>query len=179
MFKPLKHPNVKILGGLPVFIGQTGVIVDKEGKLYRVKLDTPVEVPDVGLVTDDLWEPKLLKVIRPPVEKPAKPQPAPATVKLVAIEGEPVMSTEDVAQRLEQLANEPVEAPVSEDPANPSDETLREMGVLPQKRTVDRGAVVRKPKAAKAPKAAKGKKAKAPSAKAEAQARAGVKVTKH
>ena len=33
MFKPLKHPNVKILDGLPAFIGMTGVIVDKEGKL--------------------------------------------------------------------------------------------------------------------------------------------------
>lgn len=72
MFK-LKHPNVKILGGLPAFVGQTGVIVDKEGKLYRVKFDSPVEVPDVGLVTDDLWEPKLLKVIRPPLNKPGRP----------------------------------------------------------------------------------------------------------
>ena len=70
MFKPLKHPNVKILDGLPAFIGQTGVIVDKEGKLYRVKLDQPVTVDGVGIVTSDLWEPAKLKVIKPVAAKP-------------------------------------------------------------------------------------------------------------
>jgi hypothetical protein len=69
MFKPLKHPNVRILAGMKEFVGQTGVIIDKEGKQYRVKLDVPVEVTGVGTVTSDLWEPAMLKVIRPPAIK--------------------------------------------------------------------------------------------------------------
>jgi hypothetical protein len=99
MFKPLKHPFVKILGGLPVFIGQTGEIVDKEGKLYRVKLDAPVMVPNVGEVTNDLWEPAMLKVIKPgqkakavaidaPVTAPATTRGRRADAKALSAKGE-------------------------------------------------------------------------------------------
>jgi hypothetical protein len=43
------------------FVGKIGTVVDREGMLLRVRLDEPVEVPGIGLVTDDLWEPRLLK----------------------------------------------------------------------------------------------------------------------
>ena len=90
MFKPLKHPHVRILEGVTQLVGLTGLIVDKEGKLYRVNLGTPTEVPGAGLVSTDLFMPSALKVIKP---KPAAaapeaaaevapvapaPQPAPA-----------------------------------------------------------------------------------------------------
>jgi hypothetical protein len=68
------HPNsrigrrVQIMGGKKEFVGRTGVIVDLEKhgweKLYRVELDDPVEIPLVGLVTDDLWEGRFLKTVR-------------------------------------------------------------------------------------------------------------------
>ena len=54
---------VKIKGGMKEFVGKTGYIMQKEGKHYRVKLDTPVEIEGVGKVTSDLWEPSLLKKI--------------------------------------------------------------------------------------------------------------------
>ena len=56
--------HVKILGGMKEFVGKTGMVVDREGKLLRVYLDQPVEIPNLGMVTDDLWEPRLLKTIR-------------------------------------------------------------------------------------------------------------------
>jgi hypothetical protein len=56
--------RVKILGGMSEFIGQTGRVQGKEDGLYRVILDTPVTVPGVGIVTSDLWEPRLLRTIR-------------------------------------------------------------------------------------------------------------------
>ena len=58
--------NVRILGGMSEFIGQLGTIVDYErrDRLYRVELDEPVYVPNVGEVRDDLWEGRLLKTIR-------------------------------------------------------------------------------------------------------------------
>ena len=60
--------HVRITGGMKAFVGQTGVIVDVEKhgsqRLYRVELDDPVEIPLVGLVTDDLWEGSFLKTVR-------------------------------------------------------------------------------------------------------------------
>ena len=58
--------QVKIIGGMLEFVGSTGVVVDIEKRrgeetLYRVKLDQPVEIPHVGLVTDDLWASRYLK----------------------------------------------------------------------------------------------------------------------
>lgn len=72
MFKPLKHPHVKILEGVTQLVGQTGTIVDKEGNQYRVKLDTPTEVDGVGLVSSELFMPSVLKVLR------SAPKPVPA-----------------------------------------------------------------------------------------------------
>jgi hypothetical protein len=46
------------------FVGKTGVIIAREGMLLRVRLDEPVDVPNVGNVTDGLWEPRLLKTFR-------------------------------------------------------------------------------------------------------------------
>lgn len=60
--------RVKILGGLREFVGQTGVIVDveKDGRatMYRVLLDTPVEVGCCGFVEDDLWQGQFLRNIK-------------------------------------------------------------------------------------------------------------------
>jgi len=58
--------NVRILkgGGMPEFFGQTGTITDIEDGMYRVRLDTPVCIPGVGLVRDDLWEGHFLKTLK-------------------------------------------------------------------------------------------------------------------
>lgn len=59
--------RVKILDGMKEFVGKTGQVVDveKDGstKMYRVKLDKPVEIPNVGMVDNDLWAREYLKVI--------------------------------------------------------------------------------------------------------------------
>ena len=55
--------RVKITGGMKEFVGQTGTIQTKDGRQYRVKLDTPVEIPGVGKVKDDLWGSNLLKTV--------------------------------------------------------------------------------------------------------------------
>jgi len=50
------------------FIGQTGTVIaeqlDGQTKLYRVELDSPVEVEGLGRVADDLWARPYLKPIR-------------------------------------------------------------------------------------------------------------------
>lgn len=56
--------RVKILGGMAEFVGRTGWVSHKEGELFRVDLDAPVEVEGVGLVTSDLWEGRLLRTVR-------------------------------------------------------------------------------------------------------------------
>jgi hypothetical protein len=55
--------RVKITGGMKEFIGKTGRVQAKEDGLWRVILDSPVEVPGVGRVTSDLWEGRFLKKI--------------------------------------------------------------------------------------------------------------------
>lgn len=55
------NQRVTILGGMSEYVGQSGTIIGKEGRLYRVQLDEPVLIPSVGLVRDDLWEGKLLR----------------------------------------------------------------------------------------------------------------------
>jgi hypothetical protein len=52
---------IATLGGLAEFVGRTGTILGKEDKLYRVKLDEPVEIPNVGLIADEHWEGRLLR----------------------------------------------------------------------------------------------------------------------
>ena len=191
MFKPLKHPNVRILEGLAPLIGKTGVITDKEGKLYRVKLDEPVEVDGVGIVTDDLWMPAHLKVIRPGAIKPVvvgqQPE-APAVVESpvveavrdelitraladqLAPEATPVVldtSELDAAIDVDTLVPDaPAEVTEAAAPAKPAPQPGPEAGA-PEAATPATPAA-RKPKT---------KKVKALSAKAEAQLRAGVKVT--
>jgi hypothetical protein len=73
----LSMRRVKILAGMKEFVGKTGtVIVERETKdgstwMHRVRLDEPVDVPGVGLVTDDLWSGAGLKTIRKePLAKP-------------------------------------------------------------------------------------------------------------
>lgn len=56
--------TVRITGGMKEFVGKTGKIFHKEGKLYRVYLDEPVEIPSVGTVRDDLWEGQYLRKIK-------------------------------------------------------------------------------------------------------------------
>ena len=46
------------------FNGKTGSIMSKEDGYYRVKLDTPVNIPNVGKVTSDLWEKQFIKKIK-------------------------------------------------------------------------------------------------------------------
>lgn len=54
-------------GGNPwrEFEGQAGRIVGEERdgrtRMYRVRLDEPVNIPGVGLVHDDLWQSQYLK----------------------------------------------------------------------------------------------------------------------
>jgi ribosomal protein L21E len=53
-------------GGMKEFEGKTGTVIgsEKDGRhgpvMYRVKLDSPVEIPGVGHVSDDLWAGKHL-----------------------------------------------------------------------------------------------------------------------
>ena len=86
MFKPLKHPNVKILEATEkALIGLTGVIVDKEDKLYRVQLDQPVTVAETVIITE-LFMPAVLKVLKT-ASKPViatEPAPAPAVATIAA-----------------------------------------------------------------------------------------------
>ena len=53
------------------FAGRTGRVVgyemDGRTRLYRVWLDRPVDVPGVGLVTDDLWSGPWLRKIKPSI----------------------------------------------------------------------------------------------------------------
>ena len=56
--------RVRIMGGMQEFIGKTGTIAWMEGPMFRVVLDDPVKIPNVGVVGDDLWEGHLLKTIR-------------------------------------------------------------------------------------------------------------------
>jgi hypothetical protein len=55
--------RVKITGGMKEFIGKTGRVQAKEDGMWRVILDSPVEIPGVGRVTSDLWEGRYLKKI--------------------------------------------------------------------------------------------------------------------
>lgn len=60
--------RVKVLAGMTEFVGSTGRVVDnteRDGRttMYRVRLDVPVNVPGVGLVTDDLWAVEYLKKV--------------------------------------------------------------------------------------------------------------------
>lgn len=62
--------RVKILAGMQEFVGQTGtVIVERETNdgstwMHRVRLDEPVDIPGVGLVTDDLWGSSYLRTVK-------------------------------------------------------------------------------------------------------------------
>lgn len=67
----ISHPNrsgygrrVRIVGGMAELIGKIGTVISREDRFLRVRLDEPVEVEGVGRVTDDLWEPRLLKTLR-------------------------------------------------------------------------------------------------------------------
>ena len=61
--------RVRITGGMPEFVGQTGTIIGVEnyggsgGAYYRVRFDEPVNVASVGLVEDDIWQGGFLKTI--------------------------------------------------------------------------------------------------------------------
>jgi len=63
-----RQTRVKITGGMDEFIGRTGTVIDEQmdgrTRLYRVQLDTPVEVEGIGQVSDDLWSRQYLKVVR-------------------------------------------------------------------------------------------------------------------
>lgn len=60
--------RVKITGGMDEFVGQVGAIIDfeKDGRMtmYRVQLDTPVNVNGIGKVADDLWAGAYLRNVR-------------------------------------------------------------------------------------------------------------------
>lgn len=62
--------RVKILAGMKEFVGQTGVVVvEREMKdgstwMHRVRLNEPVEIPGVGIVTDDLWSSSYLRTVK-------------------------------------------------------------------------------------------------------------------
>lgn len=56
-----ENQRVQIKGGMREFVGKTGTIIGKEGNQYRVRLDSPVNIPGVGYVEDDLWDGNMLK----------------------------------------------------------------------------------------------------------------------
>lgn len=60
--------RVRINEGMREFIGSTGTVIchEQDGRtlLNRVRLDSPVEVPMVGLVKDDLWANEFLTRLR-------------------------------------------------------------------------------------------------------------------
>lgn len=62
--------RVRIISGMQEFVGKTGTVVcEKEYRdgrtwMHRVRLDEPVEIPGVGLVTDDLWSGATIRTIR-------------------------------------------------------------------------------------------------------------------
>lgn len=52
--------RIKKGAGMSEFHGKRGMIIDNtetdgRTRMYRVRLDAPVEVPLIGFVTDDLW----------------------------------------------------------------------------------------------------------------------------
>ena len=55
--------RVKIMGGMAEFVGKTGM-AEREGSFWRVELDHPVEIPGIGIVTDDIWKGYYLKTLR-------------------------------------------------------------------------------------------------------------------
>jgi hypothetical protein len=84
--------RVKIKAGMPEFVGQTGTVVgtefDGRTKMYRVRLDQPVNVPGVGMVEDDLWAGQYLKPLREQVDhKGISAVTAAASKLLDAVEG--------------------------------------------------------------------------------------------
>lgn len=84
--------RVQIKSGMPQFVGQTGEIVgverDGRTKMYRVRLDRPVEIPGLGPVTDDLWAAEHLKTLREAVDhKSINSVVTVASKLLAAVEG--------------------------------------------------------------------------------------------
>jgi hypothetical protein len=79
--KPMERDNMKINDRVKIctpkylantglnadFDGHTGTVIatEKDGntKLFRVKLDEPVDIPGLLLVTDDLWSSAFLRKI--------------------------------------------------------------------------------------------------------------------
>jgi hypothetical protein len=55
--------RVEVVKGMGEFVGKRGDAV-REGRMWRVTFDEPVEVPGVGMVRDDLWEGSGLKTVR-------------------------------------------------------------------------------------------------------------------
>jgi len=58
--------KIKSGGGMSEFYGKTGSVISAEGEYLRIKLDEPVMVKGVGMVSDDLWMPSLLTKIKAP-----------------------------------------------------------------------------------------------------------------
>jgi len=77
--------RIKPGGGMPEFYGKTGQIIGSEsytkGRVgyFRVRLDEPVNIPGVGVVTDDLWMPHLLQKLRGGLENPRRRRRAQVT----------------------------------------------------------------------------------------------------
>lgn len=56
--------HVKILnnqGRKDKFTGSGGTVIAAEGEYLRIKLDEPINIKGVGMVTNDLWMPYLLR----------------------------------------------------------------------------------------------------------------------
>lgn len=61
--------QIKAGGGLAIFRGRTGTIIDNRGRdgrnvMYRVRLDQAVDIPGVGPVSDDVWQGQFLQAVR-------------------------------------------------------------------------------------------------------------------
>jgi len=55
-----KH-RLPVRGLDAAFEGRTGIIAGREETMYRVRLDAPVTIPNIGDVSDDLWSRDYLK----------------------------------------------------------------------------------------------------------------------
>jgi hypothetical protein len=45
------------------FVGKTGTVTGIENRMYRVRLDEPVNIPGIGPVKDDLWDGTFLRTL--------------------------------------------------------------------------------------------------------------------
>lgn len=82
------------------FNGQKGTITSIEDGMYRVKLDNTVELPDVGKVTNDLWDKDFLKKINEQEINESKKE-----LEIAKKEAQKISKEEGVVQHVNKTRN--------------------------------------------------------------------------